>query len=609
MESRVATGPSRKRVRRQEGGVTYADEMIGWLAELGYTHCFFVAGGNIMHLLNAARKQMTCLAFVHEVAAGIAAEYFNEAAGSAKAFVMVTAGPGVTNLVTSLAGAFLESRELLVLGGQVKSTDLATDGLRQRGIQEVDGVAIVRPVCVAAERLQAPMERADFRKVVLSGRMGRKGPVFLEICLDVQGRPATEDDVPSPNETAPDTVDHGPVDEAVRAIAHEIRRAERPVFLIGGGVDRGTARDVLDDFRRLGIPVMTTWNGADRIPASEAFYFGRPNTWGMRYSNVLIQQADLIVAFGTRLGLQQTGFNWQEFGRQATVVQIDIDERELRKGHPKVDLPIAADANPILRQLVRQQHPTFEAWVSFAAEVKQLLPVNEASNEHGDGYLSPFDFVDTLSKLCGPTDNFCPCSSGGAETVAMQVFAQKEGQIIVGDKGLASMGYGLSGAIGLAVARPDTRTVLTEGDGGLAQNLQELATVSVNKLNIKIFVLSNDGYASIRMTQRNYFGGEYLGCDVGSGLGSPNWSKLFDAYDIPVVTLAEGFEDEPSFRQSFEASGPAAFIVPIDPEQTYYPKITSRVTPTGSMESQPLHLMSPPLPDDISARVFAFIDE
>lgn len=588
--------------------MTYADELVGWLAELGYTHCFLVAGGNIMHLLNAARKQMTCMAFVHEVAAGIAAEYFNESGGSGRAFVMVTAGPGLTNLVTSLAGAFLESRELLVLGGQVKSADLATDGLRQRGIQEVDGVAIARPVCVAAERLVAPMDRADFRRVVLSGRTGRKGPVFMEICLDVQGRPVTEDDVTSVDETAGQPVGQGPVTEAVRCITRQLERAERPVFLVGGGVNRGTAREVLDDLRRLGIPVMTTWNGADRIPASEPFYFGRPNTWGMRYSNVLIQQADLIVAFGTRLGLQQTGFNWQEFGPQAIVVQIDIDDRELRKGHPKVDTPIAADANAILAELVRQSLPSFTPWHRFATEVKQILPVNEPTNEHGEGFLSPYNFIEILSRLCGPTDSFCPCSSGGAETVAMQVFQQKEGQIIVGDKGLASMGYGLSGAIGLAVARPNSRTVLTEGDGGLSQNLQELATVSVNNLNVKIFLLSNDGYASIRMTQRNYFGGDYLGCDRGSGLGFPNWELLFDAYDIPVMTLSEGFEDDPDFLEPFERPGPAAFIVPIDPEQTYYPKINSRVTATGSMESQPLHLMSPPLPDDIAARVFAFLE-
>lgn len=593
--------------------MTYADDLVGWLAEVGYTHCFFVAGGNIMHLLNAARKRMTCVAFVHEVAAGIAAEYFNEAAAtSSRAFVMVTAGPGLTNLVTAFAGAFLESRDLLVLGGQVKSTDLATGGLRQRGIQEVDGVAIVGPVCVVAERLEVPMTRDEFFKAVLSGRLGRKGPVFLEICLDVQGRPTISSDVDLNADAPPalaGTVDPGPVFDAVERISEQMHQAKRPVWLIGGGVDRETAARVLPELRRLCIPVMTTWAGADRIPASEAFYFGRPNTWGMRYSNVLIQQADLIVAFGTRLGLQQTGFNWQQFGRGATVVQIDIDERELHKGHPRVDVPIAADGNSILRSLVVRPFAGFEEWMGYATEVKRLLPVSEAGNQHRHGYLSPFEFMAVLSDLCGPKDSFCPCSSGGAETVAMQTFEQKEGQIIVGNKGLASMGYGLSGAIGLALAHPETRTVLTEGDGGFSQNLQELATVRVNDMNLKIFLMSNEGYASIRMTQRNYFDGQYLGCDIRTGLGFPAWEKLFAAYDIPSLTLAEGFEDDRAFREAFERPGPAAFVVPVDPEQTYYPKIASRVTATGTMESQPLHLMSPELPADVAARVFTFLED
>jgi acetolactate synthase-1/2/3 large subunit len=589
--------------------VTHADLLLEWLSELGYTHCFFVAGGNIMHLLNAARKRMTCVPFVHEVAAGIAGEYFNESTTDERAFVLVTAGPGVTNLVTALAGAFLESRDLLVLGGQVKTTDLAPAGLRQRGIQEVDGVALAEPVCVSATRLIAPIERRAFEEIVLSGRRGRKGPVFIEICLDVQGRPfeGTVSLPPSVGSHRQLMGEPGPISEAVDRIAGLHREAERPVWLIGGGINRSTAAQVLPELRRLRIPVMTTWNGADRIPAAEPFYFGRPNTWGMRYSNVLIQQADLIVSLGTRLGLQQTGFNWQRFGERATVVQVDIDEVELHKGHPRVDVPILADANSILLSLVTRPLPRFDDWVDFATEVKELLPVREEANQHGEGYLCPFEFVLALSRLCGPSDSFCPCSSGGAETVAMQAFEQKEGQVIVGDKGLASMGYGLSGAIGLALARPTFRTVLTEGDGGFSQNLQELATVRANDLNLKIFLISNDGYASIRMTQRNYFDGQYVGCDTKTGLGFPDWHRLFEAYQIPAQTIGEGFEDEPRFRQAFDGIGPTAFIVPVDPEQTYFPKITSRVTPTGTMESQPLHLMSPELPNDVATRVFRYL--
>jgi acetolactate synthase-1/2/3 large subunit len=189
----------------------------------------------------------------------------------------------------------------------------------------------------------------------------------------------------------------------------------------------------------------------------------------------------------------------------------------------------------------------------------------------------------------------------------MQAFEPVAGQVMITDKGLASMGYGLGGAIGAALAWPGRRTVLVEGDGGFTQNLQELATVAVNRLPIKIFIFANNGYGSIRTTQRNYFGGAYLGCDTQTGLGFPDWHTLFNAYGIESITIGDGWMDDAAFREHFAHDRPAAFIVPIDPDQTYWPKITSRVTASGSMESNPLHQMSPDLPDDIAARVFRFV--
>ena len=191
----------------------------------------------------------------------------------------------------------------------------------------------------------------------------------------------------------------------------------------------------------------------------------------------------------------------------------------------------------------------------------------------------------------------------------MQAFPQKTGQVVVTDKALASMGYGLSGAIGAALANPGRRTLLVEGDGGFSQNLQELATVAVNDLPLKVFIFANDGYASIRMTQRNYFGGAYLGCDSSTGLGHPEWEGLFRAFGIPVLSIGEDWQESAEFVELWNSPGPAAFIVPIDPEQTYFPKISSRVRADGGMESNPLHLMSPDLPDDVAAKVFTYLRE
>jgi acetolactate synthase-1/2/3 large subunit len=314
---------------------------------------------------------------------------------------------------------------------------------------------------------------------------------------------------------------------------------------------------------------------------------------------LLIQQADLLVAVGTRLGLQQTGFNWKSFLPVGELIQVDIDSAELEKSNPCKALSIAADADQFLSDLLHLCLGSHSEWLSFCERVKAALPISESCNATPEGFLNPYDMVQDLSRLCEAHDHIVPCSSGGAFTVMMQAFELQQGQIMLTNKGLASMGYGLSGAIGVAIAAPLARTILVEGDGGFTQNLQELATVAVRQLNLKIFLFCNEGYASIRMTQKNYFGGSYVGCDVSSGLGFPDWHLLCDSYGIPSMQLLPGWDHDDEFLARWHSTAPVLFLVPIHPEQTYFPKISSRISENGGMESNPLHLMSPELPKDI----------
>lgn len=584
----------------------YSDQITEWLVELGYTHCFLVGGGNIMHLIESVSKHLICVPVMHEVAAGIAAEYFNETAqNGAKALALVTAGPGLTNIVTALAGAFLESRELLVIGGQAKTADLARGKLRQRGIQEIDGLSIAKPVTVRAQLIDDVIDAEAFLRLVLHPENERKGPVFLEIPLDIQAREVQREKL------NPQTrkIYRKSIDSVVSVIAKKLNTASRPVILIGGGVSRKSVKQLQYKLAALRIPIMTTWNAADRIPAEQDNYFGRPNTWGQRSSNIIIQQTDFLLALGTRLGLQQTGFNWQQFIPCGEIAQIDIDEAELTKGHPRVELPIMADANLFLDGLLECKLSPHSDWMRYAKSIRDYFPLIDASNQTQGRWLSPFKFVDTLSQVCSRTDIIIPCSSGGAFTTMMQVFNQKEGQTIVTNKGLASMGYGLAGAIGATIANPNKRVILVEGDGGFAQNLQEIGTAQINRLNLKIFIFDDAGYASIRMTQKNYFGGRYVGCDTNTGLGMPDWEKLFSAWNVPVLRLKERFEESSEFINSFSTQSTTAYIVPIYPEQTYFPKIMSRITDSGAMESNPLHVMSPFITEEESNKFLKYIHE
>lgn len=580
----------------------YSDLVCKWLADEGYTHCFFVAGGNIMHLLESASHRFTCVPFVNEVGAGIAAEYFNATAGNPdnRAFCLVTAGPGLTNVVTALSGAYLESRELLVLGGQVKSSDLTSPRLRQRGIQEVDGVALATSTTKVSLRIEAPVSRSVLLEAVHVGQSDRKGPVFLEFCLDAQGATVDPAQLETPAAPGTDSSDTRATVEpsTARLLRQYLHASQRPIILVGGGVSRASFAHAKEGLARAGIPVATTWNATDRLAYEDPLYFGRPDTWGMRWANVLLQQADLIIAVGARLSLQQTGFNWQQFAPLAKVVHVDIDPAELEKGHPRKDLCVLMGADAFLEEflgIALAVGDRYSTWRAFASRVREALPLDDPANLTRSGFISPYRFVQELSNILTPEDVVVPCSSGGASTVMMQAFKQKEGQVVINNKALASMGYGLSGAIGSALANPGRRVILTEGDGGFAQNLQELGTVSAQMLPIKIFLFCNDGYASIRMTQRNYFHGNYLGCDERTGLGLPDWELLFKAYGIPCFDVPVDPDKWEALEPALSDASPVAFLVPIDPEQTYYPKITSAVDARGFMASRPLHEMDPPL--------------
>ena len=587
----------------------YSDVFMDWLKELGYTHCFFVGGGNVMHLLESASRRFECIPTVHEVAGGIAAEYFNEIAPPGKrAFVMVTAGPGITNLITAIGGAWLENRELLIIGGQAKRSDLARGRVRQIGHQEIDGVAIVKPISKHAVLADRQLTKEEVIALTELSRSGKKGPVFIEMCIDVSAEPFTESILASPLLKDEKVLLK---DSDISSALAMLTSAKRPLFLIGGGISREIFAQFAPKLKSLGVPIATTFNGADRIGVDYEFYCGRPHWYGMRWSNVILQQSDCLVALGTRLSIQQTGFQWAEFAPVAKVIQVEIDSQELNKGLPKIDLPIHGDANQFLARVLQdnswQKSNSWLEWQLHIKLIKEKLEKVDPANLATGNFVELQEFLFNLAKYTSIDDLIIPCSSGGSYTGMMQMFRNMTGQLMITDKSLASMGYGLSGAIGAALAYPDKRTVLVEGDGGFAQNLQEVGTVISNKLNLKMIIAENQGYASIRTTQKAYFKGNYVGCDSVTGLGMPNWLKFFEAYDISVMSMNKEnlFSDE--FLNGMNKKGPFACVVRLDPDQLYFPKLTSKVMPNGQMASSALHEMSPPLSEDLAKEVFKWI--
>lgn len=586
--------------------IKYSELLGDWLKDLGYTHCFMLAGGGCMHLIDGFRSRFVCIPVVHEVAAGIAAEHFNECSSSSKAFALVTTGPGFTNIVTAIAGAYAERRELLVIAGQVKTGDLLQFPLRQRGIQEVDGATLAKPISLASVCLNQPMNRGEFVKTVMLGRRPHPGPIVIEVCLDVQGAwvSRTELEVAVAEPSMVCIVDT-PELQAVSAATLALKRARRPLILLGGLVNRKTVWPRLGELERLGIPIVTTTSAIDRIPSDSSINAGRTGTWGgQRSANLIVAQADVIIALGAQLDLQQTGFNWREFSPSAQIFQIYPCKTELAKGHPPLAGAFDADPDTVFSTLLASvDWSDLEHWGAYVRKVRSLLPILEPNNIAREGYFSSFKLLQDISLATRSDDVLAVCSSGGSFTAALQVYHISRGQYATTSAAFASMGYGLATAIGVAFARPGQRVILAEGDGGFAQNLQELAVIRRHNLPVKIFLMDNAGYGSIRATQKKFFGGVYVGCDEATGLGFPDWIALFRAFGIKASILAPDDATPKRLATLLESTEPEAWVVSVDPEQPNWPAVSSRILSDGKMLSNPLYKMLPPMPDEIAVQV------
>ena len=593
----------------------FSDSLSEWLASENYTHCFFVAGGNIMHIIESFSRKMVMIPVINEIGAVICAEYFNEASAltNNKAVALVTAGPGLTNAVTGIYGAYLESRELLVIGGQVKSADLSRGKVRQNGIQEIDGIDLVRNITVRSARLENPITEKQFKNLIKFKNSERKGPIFLEICLDSQAQSTPISDLNlKVARTNIQKSNHPFNAESLKKALSLLNDSSRPTIILGSGIEISSTNELINEIERLQIPIFTSWNAADRISWEHPLYFGRPNNWGQRYSNLILQQSDLLIALGTRLGYQATGFNTQEFLPRGKIIQVDIDSSELDKGHPKIDLGISDDsvgvASEIFSKFLKPKESWLE-WLQFALFIKSKVPIVDPLNTCSTQYVEIFQFIHKISEFIEKNDLIVAGSSGSGSTVTMQTIKQKGlPQRIITNKGLASMGYGLPGAIGASFSLCN-RVWLFEGDGSFTQNLQELGVIAQFNLNITILIISNNGYASIRSTQRNYFSGNYIGCDDSTGLHMPKLNKIAGAYGIRFLRVKVGDQFSSEMLNELNKKGPLIIEIPVDPDQTYYPKIQSKIDAKLGMISNPIHNMTPELSQSDKISLLPYLNE
>lgn len=585
------------------GLIKLSDYVARTLVEYGIRHVFLVTGGGAMHLNDSFGKNpgLKYVCFHHEQACAMAAESYARLTGRMAA-VNVTTGPGGINALNGVYGAWTDSIPMIVISGQVRyDTTIHSSGLplRQLGDQEVDIVRCVEPITKSAVMLTDSKDiRYHLERSLFLAETGRPGPTWVDIPLDIQGAAIDPEDLRSydareDSEGSPPKISR----ELILKVIECIKAAKRPVLMAGSGIRISKAHD---DFLRavelLGIPVVTGFNAHDLITDDHPLNCGRPGSIGNRFGNFTIQNSDVLLVIGNRLNIRQISYNWKSFAREAYKIIVDVDPWELKKPTIKPDMPVHADAADFLKMLLDVLPPEGllpkEEWIEWCRARKKRYPVVLPEYWDRTEMVNPYCFIDALNRhLTG--GEIIVTANAAACICAFQALEIKTGQRLYSNSGSASMGYDLPAAIGAAVAGENDKIICLAGDGSIQMNIQELQTIVHHNFPIKIFILNNNGYHSIRQTQTNFFGGHLVGCDSQSGVSFPDMERIAYAYGIPFVRCHNHNELDNCIAQTMEGAAPAMCEIMISPEQPFAPRISSKRLPDGRIVSAPLEDMYP----------------
>jgi acetolactate synthase-1/2/3 large subunit len=588
-----------------------SDYVLKAVADLGVTNVFLVTGGGAMHLNQSlgVEKRITAICNSHEQASAICAEGYAKATNSL-GVCMVTTGPGGTNAVTGVAGAWLDSTPVLYISGQVKRPDRMFDavtgkplGMRQLGVQEVDICSIVRPITKYAETVLEPMDiRYHLEKAVYLAMNGRPGPVWIDIPLDVQASPIDETKLRQFDraEFADAASIRGTADvpAEVAQVIKAFNACERPLLFAGNGIRLAHAEKEFEELRNLmRVPTVATWCAADLVPSDDPTYVGRPGSVAARGANFALQNSDFLLAIGVRLDFAITGYAPQNLAREAYKIGVDIDSAELGKLHPYLQQPICADAKIFLTELLRHKEElkprNIDAWLARCEDWKTRYPVVTEEHRKPEGPVSIFNLAEVLGEEVSPSDRLVVGNSGSAIEIYLLACPTLHSQRLYHTAGLGAMGYAIPMAIAVAVANPGREVIAVDGDGGFQFNIQELETIHRLQLPIKFFVMNNDGYSSIRASQKAYFGSASLGADKHTGITIPNLSKVGASYGLGTYVIRDQTHLREEVRKVLDMKGPVLCDVVVLPDEVRAPRLQSYQRPDGSFVSKPLEDLFP----------------
>ncbi len=563
-----------------------ADFIVARLAFLGIDTSFLVTGGGAMYLNDAigASEPLKKIYCHHEQGASIAAEAYARVALK-PALLNVTTGPGSINALNGVFGAYTDSIPMVIVSGQVKRETMLSfnpvPGLRQLGDQEVDIVAMAKPITKWAYLLKTPEEIAQkIDEAFFEAVTGKPGPAWLDVPVDIQGVVLPEGyevliSRPLDLFVEQSAASLSEVEETIKAIS----KAKRPVILAGSGIRiSGAASKLVELAETLDIPVVTAWTH-DIFPNNHRLFAGRPGTIGTRAGNFVVQNADLVIVLGSRLNIRQVSYNWKSFARNAKKIWVDIDPAEFKKPYVWADVTIAADLKTFVPSLISsaknsQWKPIHGSWVRWCADINARFTPRPDDYPVSKDAINPYHFIAELFEHLREND-IVVCGDATATIVPFQIGKIKSGMRLFSNSGSASMGYDIPAALGAAIANPGARIICLAGDGSSMMNIQELETISGLNLNVLVFILNNDGYLSIKQTQRNFFKRE-AGSSSKSGLSFPDFRKLGEAFSFRSIDLKKNKWKE-RLKEFLNSPGPSLCNTFLDLHQEFEPRLKSKM--------------------------------
>lgn len=583
--------------------IKVSDYIIGLLEQKGVDTAFCITGGAAAHLMESLRaSSIKTYHNYNEQACAMSADGYARIAKK-PAMVLVTNGPGSSNAITGVLGAWQDSIPMIVLSGQVpRHQTLAAEPnpLRQLGLQEADIISMVTHCTNYAHQLTLIQTiKHEVDKAWHLATSGRMGPVWLDIPIDLQSEMIDPDEQMDYFSTPATT------NIPMAAIVAEITAAKKPLIIAGNGIHLANAEcEFLQLVGQLQIPVVATWSAKDLFETDNDLYVGNFGLLGERAANFAVQEADLLIILGSRLSIPCTGYNSKDFAPNAKKIMVDVDANEMRKHTVKIDYPVVADVKTFIQELITEETPLKVKWKHIVNQWKDRFPIDQEPHVRATGYVNSFDFIKQLSyKL--RHDDVVVTDMGTSFTCTMQSLKHTGRDRLFTSSALCSMGFGLPGAIGAYVANPANRVICIAGDGGFQMNIQELQTVAHNKLPIKIIVLNNAGYLAISLMQDNLFGGRRFGADGTSGVSNPNFTKLADAYGIPSHKLKTLDDVKNNLGYLLDQPGPMFIEVNMVRDQLLIPRVQSKKDDSGRIVSGSLDAMFPFLPDSTVAQVRA----